>query len=85
MARLLQYWSKFNDERGYKLKGPGRVDDFELWCDEHRITLEESYNYVNEWTDTLPITRKTKQGYRTVLRRLIEFVIEEESDKDGSE
>ena len=71
---ITEYYDEFNNQFNYKFVGKKLVNNFEKWLKVNEIPLDESYYYIEEYTDSLRVSNGTKRTYRTRLRRFIEYI-----------
>lgn len=50
------------------------VVGFEDYLKQQEITIEKAYQSIPDYTDTLPISNKTRRNYNQKLRNFIEYV-----------
>ena len=78
---IVEYYDDWNSSLSYTPVGKGVVTKFEDYLSQNSISLDEAYENVAPFTDTLSIQKKTRSFYRTQLRRLLEHIHEEEGIK----
>lgn len=76
---LTEYKEEFEKTIPYKYLTKNIVRDFEGYLIENDIPLSDAYNHIIPFSETQCIvSRKTQRGYRTRLRRFIEYIYEKE-------
>ena len=78
---IVEYFEDWKGSLSYTPVGKGVVTKFEAYLSQNSLSLEEAYENVVPFTDTLSIQKKTRSFYRTQLRRLLEYIYEEEGVK----
>ena len=78
---ILEYFREYTEYMPYYVCGPGLIKKFEEYIEENQLDLQKAYIKINDFTDTLPITRKTRRSYRQVLRRFLEYVINKKKEE----
>lgn len=69
---LMEYYDEFSDCNPNLFKKTVRA--FDEYIKEHEIPQNEVYERINELTYTLTVMTKTRQSYRTALRRFVEEI-----------
>lgn len=73
------YYEEFENQFSYSYLGRQVMEKFEDWLEEEDIPLDEAYYHIEDYCDSLPVSRKTQRNYRTRLRRFIEYIYDKEN------
>lgn len=76
--QLEQYYEQFEAEYPYQYLNRRTVRKFATWLEKHDIKLEDAFQNINRFGDTLPVIAQTKRNYQCRLRRFMEFVYKKE-------
>lgn len=81
---ISEYYEEFAKTTTYKYLHAKLIQDFEEYLAENGVALEEVYNEINWFCDSLPVSTRTSRVYRTRLRRFIEYIYNKNNIKiDG--
>ncbi len=77
MTKLTQYYDEFEVKQSSPI--PFKyIKMFEKYIKDKRIQFNDMYNYVNDFIETLPLSKLAGNPYKANLRKYIEFVYEKE-------
>lgn len=74
---IVEYYEKFNTCFSYIYLNRKLVFDFEDYLLEHNIGVNGALDCIDEFTDCLSVSTRTRRHYRTLLRRFVEWLVEE--------
>lgn len=78
---ILEYVEPFEKTVLYNYVSGKLVRNFEDYLMENSIKLEDAYENIYDFVDTLDVVSRTRKNYRTRLRRFVEYIYIQEGIK----
>lgn len=77
--KLCDYYNRYCKKFTYKPLHKKLVSEFDKFLVNNKIPLQQSYEYIDEYGDGIPVSRRTQRHYKTQLRRFVEYIYDTNS------
>ena len=76
---ITEFFEEFMSFYSYNYMSQGLITGFEEYITQNNIPLNNVYENIPEYTETLPIANKTRRNYNQKLRNFIRYVYQQKN------